>query len=1196
VAEGDGVLDASGKLHLDIPTDQEAKPGVSYLYTLNAQVLNQDGEAVTGRDTFIVHQSNVYVGLSIKSYVVQPKESALVKVIAVSNEGKSVSGKPVSLELYREEWNTVKKQGVDGSFYDENVRELKLVNKKEVTSGLEPVEATFDISADMYGGRYVIQGKSMDGGRKTLSETNFYVSSGSWVSWGGTNDNRMKLVADKPEYFVGGKAQVLIQSPFGTKEKPAKALVTYERGTLRHYEVIDLISNSQTIEVPIKDDMAPNVYVTVTVMKDASVPFKEFAAYEEWKTLKSHQIELSTTIDKAREEIAALKNDSDPKAANRNAILASKKQGEVEKADEDLLATMESLKAYGDQEPKPVDYSLAKPDFRMGVVNLKVNRREHQITIDLKPGKAEYRAGETATIEIRTRDYQNRPVKSALSLAVVDQSLLALKANQNIDPIDYFFGNRALQVSTSTNLTLHVDRVNVGAGKGSKGGDGAAAEGLSKERGDFKDTAYYNPLIQTDEGGFAKVTFTTPDNLTTWQALAVATAKEDLFGMTTKDFVVNKPLSLSPILPRFAIGGDEMNVGTLVHNQSGKDQRVEVKLAADGFIFLSDSKQSVNVKSGESAEIRWPIRVKPLTQDTDLSVEFQSAEDSLRINLPAKTFAYPEIVAANGMTDLLQTEKVRVPAFAVADMGSLDLSVGASLVTQFLKEFKALFDYPYGCAEQTVSKILPPLVVQVNFSKELHTDFFKLMGLDADTNAAMISGTLQKLSKFQRYDGGYGFWEGSDHSHPILTAYIVWAQNLAKEAGFAVGQNDYDLALRYLLGSLNTTDPYRKLQLSERVFILWVMSEAGQGDTGMAIQMYDRRSELPLYSRGLLLMDLQNLEKAGQKSVRPMIDRLKAEIVSSQIVLDRTTHFEESKTNPWDLNTNRRTTAIILMALDRDDPENPILPNIVNYLTHSQFGKTLINTQETAWTLMSILQYAKNHGEFDSDFQFQVHLDGDKTMEGKIDAKNLFEVFSTSLPLANLGSGDQLNTVDFQKDGMGQLLYDLQMKYYLPNENLDPVEKGFFVQRNYYPFDKVGSKIPVTTFKSSQVYRGELQLIVPEDMHYAVVEERLPAGFEAINFNLDTSDASLQAKLDEANQPEGDDYWWDNPLWHFNHIETRDDRILLFADDLPKGVYTYSFLVRAGQPGRYHHLPASATQMYFPEVFGRTGGGWVEVK
>lgn len=1199
VAEGDGVLDSNGRLHLELPTDQEATPGVSYLYTLNVEIQNKDGEFVTARDSVVVHQANTYVGLGIKNYIVQPKESALVKVITVSNDGTLVSGKRVTLELFLEEWNVVKKQGVDGSFYDESVRTLKSINKKSVTTGAEPVEASFDINEGMEGGRYVVQGTSMDNGRQTLSETNFYVSSESWVEWGGTNNNRMTLVADKPEYFVGGKARVLIQSPFGTKDSPAKGLVTTERGTLRSYEVIDITSNSQTIEIPIKDTMAPNIYVSVLVMKDASASFKEFTGYDAWQSLRGLQSSLNTSIDRLKGEIATLQADTDAKSVNRNAILISKKRVEMEKLGAELLDTMESLKSTQDQEPKEVAYELAKPDFRMGVVNLRVNRREHEIQIDLKSTKPDYRAGETAEIEIRTRDYQNRPVRSTLSLAVVDESLLALKANTNQNPIDYFLGARALQVSTSSNLTLHVDRVNVGAGKGSKGGDGGgAAEGANRKRGDFKDTAYYNPLIQTDDGGFAKVSFQVPDNLTTWQVWAVASAAKDKFGMAKEDFVVKKPLSLSSILPRFVVSGDALNVGVLVHNQSGKDQTVSVELAAEGLNLDASPKQSVSVKDGASATALWPVRVKPIARDMDLTVEFRSAEDTLRMILPAKTFAYPEVVAANGITDAQQTEKVRIPAFAVPDMGELSLSAGASLVTQFLKEFKALFNYPYGCAEQLVSKIFPPLVVQLNFSKELHADFYKLMGLDPDQNAAMITDTLQRLSKFQHYDGGYGFWEGSDKSYPILTAYIAWAQTLANRATFTVSQNDHDLALQYLWNALNSTDPNLKLSLSERAFIVWVLSESGQLDTGMALQLYDQRDGLPLYSKGLLLMNLHNLEKAGQKTMRSLIERLKAEIVSEQIISDRSIHFEEAKVDPWDLNTNRRTTAILLMALDRDDPENPILPNIVNYLTHSKTDKMLTNTQETAWTLMAILQYAQNHGEFGSDYQFTVKVNGDKALEGAVDAKNLFEVFNTSMPLSSFTSGDSLNTIDFQKNGTGQLLYDMQLRYYLPNETVQPMEHGFFMERAYYPFSTGDTTTATTTFKTGELYRGELQLIVPEDMHFAVVEERLPAGFEAINFNLDTSDTSLQAKLDEITRKEvqGENYWIDNPLWNFNHIEQRDDRVLLFADNLPKGVYTYSFLVRAGLPGKYHHLPASATEMYFPEVFGRTSGEWVEIK
>ena len=1204
VAEGDSNLDVQGLAHLSIPTDQETKPGMSYLYTLSVDVEDQDGEHVTARDSIIGHQGSFYVGLNIKDYLVQPKEEAKVNIITVSDDGKPVAGKQVTLELSREEWNTVKKQGVDGAFYEESVRDLKFVERKAVTTNIDPVEASFTVTEKMDGGRYIIQGKSTENGREILSETNFYVSSGGWVDWGSSNNNRMELIADKPEYFVGGKAKVLIQSPFGSKEQPAKALVTYERGTLHYYEVIDVTSSSDTLEVPITESMAPNMYVTVLVMKDASTPFKGFVDYEAYSTLKGRQSYLNNSIDRLKKEIADLQASTDAKSANRNAILMGRKQSELETLQDDLYKTMESLKTFVGQTPKEVAYELARPDFRMGVLGLRVNRREHDISIDLKTSKPDYRVGDTVEIEIHTRDYQNRPIPATLSMAVVDESLLALKANQFGNPLDYFLGPRALQVSTSSNLTLHVDRINLGSGKGSKGGDGGGAdEAFAKKRGEFKDTAYYNPVIQTDEGGYAKISFKTPDNLTTWQILAIATAETDRFGMAKEDFVVKKPVSLSPILPAFVISGDQLTVGALVHNQSGQTQRVVVQLAADGFKLKSPYKQSVVLKDGATSRLNWTIEVKPISRDTSLPVEFRSLEDTVVTLLPAKIFAYPEVVALNGLTDNSQTEKVRVPSYAVPGMGGLDLSVGASLVAQFLSEVKALIEYPYGCAEQTISRVLPLIVFQLYFAEEAQIEFLKLIDLDASKNAALITDALQRLSKFQRSDGGYGFWQGSDWSYPILSAYIVMAQTLAKEArlsdgqaGFTINSSDYDRALHYLLNALNTNDPRKKLNLTEKTFVLWVLSEAKQNDTGMTIQIYEKREELPLYSRGLLLMNLQNLVRAGQHSVSNFTERLKSEIVSKQIIEDRLIHFEEAKTDYWDMNTNRRTTAIILMALNRDNTDNPILPNIVNYLTHSIPRHEIANSQESAWILFSIFQYAKSHNEFGSEYDFQVKLNGDKVLEGDIAPKNLFAVFADSLGFDKLHSGDSLNEIVFSKQGIGRMYYDLQMKYYLPNETVPPAEHGFYIERRYYPFEKGDLKISTTTFKAGELYRGELKIIVPEDMHFAVVEERLPAGFEAINFNLDTADASLQAKLEESTRPKGEYYWYDNPLWHFNFKETRDDRVLLFADELPKGVYTYNFLVRAGLPGKYHHLPASAFEMYFPELFGRTGGEWVEIR
>ena len=46
----------------------------------------------------------------------------------------------------------------------------------------------------------------------------------------------------------------------------------------------------------------------------------------------------------------------------------------------------------------------------------------------------------------------------------------------------------------------------------------------------------------------------------------------------------------------------------------------------------------------------------------------------------------------------------------------------------------------------------------------------------------------------------------------------------------------------------------------------------------------------------------------------------------------------------------------------------------------------------------------------------------------------------------------------------------------------------------------------------------------------------------------------------------------------------------LFASYLPAGSYEYTFQVRASLPGEFRVLPVHAEMMYFPEVWGRSGG------
>lgn len=1184
VSEGEESLDSNSMFHLSLK-DPDENLDRSYIYTINTEIENSDSDFVSSSKSFIAHQEDFYIGLHSDNFILENGNNLDLNIIAVSKDAKLLDPKKVDLEIYKEEWSTIKKQGVDGDFYDESVKNLKLVKSYSTYSTDEDKIYSIPIDDNFESGLYIVKAKS----GKAVSSLHFYVSSLAWSNWGNFNNSQMELVSDKDEYFVGGKARILIKSPYGTVDNPAKALVTYERQGINHYELIDIKSNSTVLDVIITEDMIPNIYISVMVFKNISEDLDKYIRYQNSYLEPSIELDsLNKKISDINKDIISIKNDEKINE-NRANILISDKKNEIASLEKKKLSIKNDLGSVEDFSNLNVD--LINPDFKLGLINLNINKREKEINVDIKTNKKTYNFGDKVEVELRTKDYKNNPIKSVVSLAIVDTSLLALKANTKESPLDYFYVNRALAVDTSSNLTTYVNRLDLNTSKGSKGGSGGLDETFDKKRGDFKDTAYFNPLIETDDAGFAKISFMPPSNLTTWEVSAVANAGEEYFGMGKSDFVVNKDYSLSSVIPSFAISGDKLRISAIFHNLTKDDIKTYIDLNSDGLDIKGKTKKNIFVNGDSEVQVDWDVEVKKVMQDSIINLEFESPYDTLIKSIKVKPFAFPETVATNGLVESKATESLRIENNDLDDMSYVKVLVSATKALTFLNKLIDLKDYPYNCAEQISSKILPLIILSSDDMENIRNASYKITNTDDDINKEYIQNYLQNLSKFQNYNGAYSYWPSSDYDDFELSSYILYVQGLARKNNFVVSDNDFNLLIKYMWKTLNKLDKNNTISLDNRAFALWVLSENSEYDLGMTLSLFKERENLSLYAKSMLLMNLDNLYKASNTTVLSSIDKLKSEIVNKEIVNDRQIHFEEEN-NTYGLSSNNRTTALVFMALNRNNPDNPILENILNYLLEANsIKRNFLNTQETAWILNAVFEYLKDHESLDVDYKYNIDFNSKNILSGKINEDNLFENFSVQKSISELNLDNNFGKIKFKKDGKGDLFYDIEYKYYKDNKDIPELERGIQINRTYFDFNS-NKEVVNKSFKKSNIYRVDLDLIIPSDMYNVVVEENLPAGFEAINFNLDTSNKVLEMKLENgSNNP-----YYNNPIWRFNHIEMRNDKVLLFSNYLPKGVYKYSFLTRANIAGTYNHLPAISYQMYHPEVFGRTNGEIVEVK
>ncbi|HMJ11301.1 MAG TPA: hypothetical protein VK524_07820, partial [Polyangiaceae bacterium] len=221
---------------------------------------------------------------------------------------------------------------------------------------------------------------------------------------------------------------------------------------------------------------------------------------------------------------------------------------------------------------------------------------------------------------------------------------------------------------------------------------------------------------------------------------------------------------------------------------------------------------------------------------------------------------------------------------------------------------------------------------------------------------------------------------------------------------------------------------------------------------------------------------------------------------------------------------------------------------------------------------------------------------------------------SSVVPLGRLNEVKD-GVLTFQKEGKGTLFYQARLRYVPSALPSSPLDRGFYVQKtlrrvNPESLSSALTSLPdagETRFKASDLVLADLIVVTASPRDFVVIDDPLPAGFEAVDANL-ANTASWLRVPNSGGEPDavdcpGCDREGDDALAHgraflsaWFRSELRDDRALFFVDHMAAGMYHYRYLARATTAGTFVLPPTKAEQMYVPEVFGRTAASRVDVQ
>ncbi len=437
---------------------------------------------------------------------------------------------------------------------------------------------------------------------------------------------------------------------------------------------------------------------------------------------------------------------------------------------------------------------------------------EPRVEIALKADKTVYKPGEKVQVTLDTT-LQGKPVAAVVTVSVVDEMIYVLQPEIAPNIFDFFFHPRRNNVRTAASQSFISYDLATGAGAAApsrRNVNERRVKLLERPRRDNIDTAYWNPALTTDANGKATLAFTMPDGLTRWRITARAVlAATGQVGQQTAYVRSDKPLYVKWTSPDWLRAGDQPNASVAIFNQTNQPQPVELRAgkltqrvtAAPGANFVSLPLNQVS--GGAVAE---SVNVAVLSKG--------AVADQLSVPLRrvAAQWRAPQ-------TLVVPLKSVSTPLKLPADAANVRVRVVSGAAAQFHRIADDLVEYPYGCVEQTASRLIPLALAYQNFGPGDQVLAWKL--------SHQLSTQRVRLAQMAGPNASFGWWRDMSES-AFLTNYAYYADwHAARALKLELPSEHWQRPL-----NLYTTQAATHTRLQRALMLAW-LKELGQPVTAM---------------------------------------------------------------------------------------------------------------------------------------------------------------------------------------------------------------------------------------------------------------------------------------------------------------------------------------------------------------------------
>ncbi len=1129
----------AGKTTLaDVPASKQPQD-----LLLEATYSDPNGEVQTLRSTRTLWPAAVVAGIKTEGWVSSGKQIKF-QALALDLSGKAKEGVALEVKATARIVTTTRKRMVGGFYTYDNKTTVKALGSvcsgTSDSRGLLLCDTTLSEPGEV---ELVVTAKDSSGNSIQAAASVFVTKQGE-LWFGGENHDRIDLLPEKKNYQPGETAKFQVRMPF----RFATALLTVEREGIIDTQVVQLNGQDPTVQLKIQDGWGPNVYVSVLALRGRlrEVPWYSFFT---WGYKAPHEWWTSFWYE-GREYVA-------PTAL--------------------------------------VD--LSKPAFRLGVAEIRVGIKAHQLDVSVKADKESYPVRGRAQVQIQVKLPNGQPAANAeVALAAVDQALLELSPNDSWNLLESMLQRRAWGVETSTAQMEIIGRRHYGRKAVPAGGGG----GHSGARELLETLLLWNPRVQLDANGRATVTVPLNDALTTFKIVAVADASTGLFGTGSTTIRATQDLQIISGLPPLVREDDQFRAQLTLRNTTQQAMKVVVSPRAT---LLELQPQTIDIPAGEAREVAWSVTAPAqlaLTRNEAILWEIE-AKDTLsgaRDALKARQRIIPAVPLTVQQATLVQVDgpfnlEVNPPADALPARGGLKIALQPKLAEGMPGVRDWFANYPFICLEQKTSK-----AVGLRDAKLWQTVAAQIPSyLDSDGLA----------SYFPPRDGE------ANHGSDTLTAYVLAATHEAASINPAFALSDEQRApmerglIAFVEGRIQRDfwSPragkggdldVRKLAAIE------ALSRYGKAQAKMVNSITIAPNQWPTHA---VIDWLQILKRVPDVNEHDKRLAEATQILRSRISYQGTKMIFSSERDDywWWLMQNGDVNSARLILAVLDDPAwKDDMGRLANGFISRQQGGAWHTTTANLWGGLALEKFSAKFEATPVTGSTKAAMGGataavdwskverikatdasgaanQSTWFGAPAAQGNLRNNSMFLPWGKTATKDTLSVTH---QGTGKPWLTLQSLAAV--ELKAPFNAGYQIKKTITPVEQANKSLPAGSYSRGDVLRITLEVNASADMTWVVITDPVPAGATILGSGLGRD--SEIATQGEKSQGAG---WAAFEERSFESFRS-------YYEYLPKGVVKMEYTVRLNNVGAFSLPPSRVEAMYAPEMFGEAPNARVKVE